>query len=79
VVSSELAIFCGFLDGRQMFWMASGWLRTNFAVADQKSRPSAATHQLTTRKFANFFSNLKKNALHRPGTKFGVECLEATF
>ena len=59
--------------------MASGWLRTNFAVAIQKNHPSAAAHQLTTRKFATFASNLEKVALRSPGTKVHVEFLSSKF
>ena len=65
-----------FSDGIQM---ASGWLRTKFAVAIRKSHPSAAAHQLTTRKFATFASNLEKVALRSPGTKVHVEVLSSEF
>ena len=82
-VSSELATFCSFfwmagdfLDDTQM---ASGWLRINFAPATRKSHPSAAAHQLTTRKFATFASNLEKVALRSPGTKVHVEILSSKF
>ena len=65
-----------FSDGIQM---ASGWLRINFALAIRKSHPSAAAHQLTTRKFATFASNLEKVALRSPGTKVHVEILSSEF
>ena len=65
-----------FSDGIQM---ASGWLRTKFAVAIRKSHPSAAAHQLTIRKFATIASNLEKVALRSPGTKVHVEFLGSEF
>ena len=50
-----------------------------FCPCHPKSHPSAAAHQLTTRKFATFASNLEKVALRSPGTKVHVEFLSSEF
>jgi len=65
-----------FSDGIQM---ASEWLCINFALVIQKSHPSAAAHQLTTRKFETFASNLEKVSLRSPGTKVHVDFLSSEF